>query len=599
MASLSDGGGLGRTAPDTTIALDKLRTIPFEPCKKGAGDPLADMRRVTRQLEAQTSTSGTDDGLAPINFGLGAGLPVTNVGRLLKLAGEHLGGGDFEAARAALEELLREQPRHPDGLLLLATCFHRLGQWLPGLRALAALRAAGRDVPPRVLSDANALRVELWDGIAPVAMEVNYNRLRNNDTAGLFADVDQLLAIDPLVWEFYYLRAEGQFAVGRADEAWDTVAAAIELVRTREVKKLKSPPGALTALRGRLLAHRARGWLRPALELYRKGKYADARAAVAAIDPEARVVPLAATFDAYLGRLVGPPAVGPQKAPPEGTPVEVDDLYFFIAGDDIEVARKLMSGGRYGPANDTLRAALPHAPHFAYLRFLIALTAYDALFVRFQEPNFPDLDEINRIVTDAHGHATAGADDPENPAAADLLAALDGLREAVAEALAERKRYQKDMKVFEPCFQEFDAILKSAGSGGGDVQALDRIQHRLTQLRGRVAGLPAMTSKACQADRPALAKAIDDILAEVENIRASIREVERINPLWQRLEKLVTGAKYSMTPLHTLAAQLAAVATEAKKLRPTLTTEKGRESVDELVRTVRTILTQAGYGHLV
>ena len=601
----SDDHGLRLEPFDSggTIKLDELLNIPLDRDQKKARDPLADMQRAIRLLQRQAQPSNSLLAVQDFDFSFD-GLAVTNISRLLKLAREYLGCQEYTPALEVLHELLREKPQHPDGLFLQAVCLHGLGEHRLGLQALSVLRATqaqGVDIAPRLISEANDLRIKLWAGIAPLVMSENYERLQNDKIEELLSDVEQLLIIDPLVWEFHYLKAEGLFAANKADEAWMTVLEAIELVRTRPIKPLQKQPDALTSLQERLRTDRAKRLMAPAREYYRNGDYAQAKAIVTALPPEIRTAKLVTNFEAYLTRLLGPPVGTPQTIQPEGTFAEVDSLHFFLVGDEMLMIRLILMAEMHREVVETIRSLLPYTPHFLYLRFLLAMGLYEGLMARFQANDSPSLNELQEIVIEARKHSEAALADPElEENASMLVSVLDQLQQRLDEARVEQENAEKDWKKLKPCMEEYNAIMSSGEKGIGDVKELDLLVSRMTRLRDKVTKISDLVCEAAVEYRNKLQEAITGNLHELAKLRISLLEKLQIDTLWKRLKQETDSVKSPLTQSTAkwFAVQLMDIYNEAKLLRTKLTEPENGKSADQLINTIKQIFQNIGLSHL-
>lgn len=601
MAKISnrDDHGL-RLEPSTTVPTIHVQDlkVPLDGDKKSRGDPLAEMQRNIRLAQRQASASS---GLAVQGFDFGFdGLEVTNVGRLLKLAQEHLGQQEYQAALDVLLELLREAPQHPEALYFKAFAHHGLQQHRSGLQALASLRDAqdkGATVVPRLLSDANQLRTKLWAGIAPLVMDENYTRIKESKVDELLREVEDLLALDPLVWEFHYLKAEGLFAADRNDEALAATLSAIEMVKTRPIKPLAKVPEALAALRDRIYSFLARVRMEPAREMYINADYAGARRTLAGLDAEIRGTKLAGTFDAYLGRLLSSPKKRPKDVPLEGTLAETDEFNFFLVGGTMAIIRMARTVSMYVEAEELIHSALAYAPHFAYLKFLAAMTSYQALISRFENDDPPPLAEAIHSMDRALANAEASRADPEIEGIDELIEAIERLKALLDKVRVEQERMEEDRKLLEPLLDEYRSIMEALNAGIEDVKIIDQLSNRMKKLQKKVPDCGPLVSEQARDLKAKLGEAIALRLQDFTELKDAFHEAEKIGALWKRLSAEADAAKYSSSAA-TMAGRLAAIAKDAKSLRAKSAVPQARESLDELLSTINRILSAIGYGHM-
>ncbi len=603
MADFTGSGfsGLSVAKTDTGLKLDDLAQIPMGD-KKGSGtrDPLADLakeaKRARRQAQASglAVTPGGPGGANIFTFGIteagGVALEQTNVGRLLQLAKQTLSTGKCREALENVTELLRDQPGHPEGLYLKAVCHCELGEPRAGLRALAELRAVqegGAEVKPLLASSANDVRFKLRAAILPTVFSENVDRLREGSWEAVVTDTDELIGLDPGVWEFHYLRADGHSYGGKLDEAWEGVATAFGVAAPKQ-------PESLVNLREQVRGRLAMVKMAPALEHYKKRQYAAARAAVADLDAEFRPAKIVTLFDDYLALLEASPGKSPQTVAPVGPIADTDQLHFFLTRDEMPLLRLMRQMERYELAVPQAREALQYAPHFPYLHYLTALSLYQELMARFRTDDPPSLDEAEVVTHEARGHAVASQADPELGDAPEVVAVLDRLLITINEIREEQKKWKVDWAILEPIADRYLALMKGASEGIEGVAHHERLTQGMNSILRQLAPLAGtQISKDGKDMHERITGAANHAIQQLGEIRQAIVEGEQVNKLWERLSNQVDrvkGGYVTQSTIYSFRSALQTIQSEAQALRRRLTVPEKVKSVDDLIRTVIDIL---------
>jgi|GEM_PF-6067825 len=599
------GSGLRLDRPDgaSSIKLESLEKIPLAD-KKGGGtkDPLADLAKEAKRARRNAQAGGIvitpgGAGATGLYFGIteagGVALVQTNVARLLAEAKAHLSRGECREALEKVTELLRENPGHPEGLFLKAACHYGLAEPRAGLRALAELRAVkegGGEVKPLVWSGAHDLRIKLRAAILPGTLQENLDRLKEGKWDEVIADTDELIGLDAEVWEFHYLRADGLSQGDRQEEAWAGVARALSLAAPKR-------PEALANLEETVRGRIAQQLMAPALTLYKEGKYAKARAAVAGIDPEFRAAKVAGLFDAYLVLLDTAPPGSPETVPPPGPIADADALNFFLTRDDVPLMKHMRALGEFDLAEAKGRDGLKVAPHFPYLRFLLALTLYDGTVTRFGTDNAPSLDEAEAAITEAREHGQLALADPELEAEG-LVGALDRLLVIIADAREEERRWDLDFVHLKPLADGFVALMETTKKGLDGLAHHDRLTRGMRDIERRAAPLKGTMQSRGGADLlERIENAVNDVLRQLVEIRQAVAEGEELNKLWKRLSDQVDrfkGGYVTQYTVYSARTELNSILSSAQALRLRLTVQDVKNGCTELITTVRDILGKLG-----
>lgn len=605
---LGDGGsGLRLTPPDgaKNIKLDNLGAIPLTDKKTGeAKDPLADLAKEAKRARrlAQASglsvTSGAPGASNIFSFGIteagGVALEQTKIGLLLQQTKQHLARGECREALEKVTELLKEQPGHPEGLFLKAACHYGLGEPRNGLKALAEMRAvqeAGAEVTKLVASSANDLRIKLRAALLPGVLQENMDRLKEGLWEAVITDTDELIGLDPAVWEFYYLRADGHSVGGKTEEAWAGVATAFKVAAPKE-------PESLVNLREKVRGQLAQMKLGSALKLYKERRYGRARAAVAELEPELASARIVTLFDNYLALLDTNPPGNPADIPPPGEFADSDPLNFFLTREELPLMRVMRQMEQFALAVEQGREALKYAPHFPYLRYLMALSLYQNLMSRFRTEEPPTLDEGEAIAREAREHALGAHGDPELTDAPEVVDVLDRLLVTIAEIREEQKKWQVDWEQLQPLVEQYLTIMRSAENGIENVAHHERMTQGMNTIVRRAAPLAGkMISIDGQDMLNRLNEATSHALSQLSEIRQTIVEGEPLNALWERLAAQVDrvkGGYLTQYTVYSFRSELQSIQSAAQTLRRRLTIPSKIQSCDELIRTITEILWKIG-----
>src|SRR5690242_18180755 len=133
MGKKKDDTGLRETPGSTGGISDRVVEKSEIPAKSqgGESDFLGQLDRLARKARAQGDRGG-EAAVGDLEPDFGAtlvsnlGIPETRVGRLLREAKARIASGEPREALALLDELLAEEPGHPEALILKTDCHVRL-----------------------------------------------------------------------------------------------------------------------------------------------------------------------------------------------------------------------------------------------------------------------------------------------------------------------------------------------------------------------------------------------------------------------------------------------------------------------------------------
>lgn len=394
----------------------------------------------------------------------------------------------FEDALGKLMELLGQAPGHHEATYYTAYCHMMLEHDEDALRALLPLRG----IP---LDNRLSIRVQtLKDGIRarmllPMLLEAML-LMGANQHEELIGRLTRVLTLDPECGLYYYLLGGTYLHTAKLGKAQESVEQGLQACDA----------GARSMLEGllkQISSHRCAQEMGPARRLFKEGKYREARKALHMLNSAYRTLPLYLTFDGYLGRLEGGGLLGllqgsrsVSEVTPPGAFKEVDALYFFLVGDEIREAKRLLPDGELSKAEGILHKALTSCPRFPFANYLYAGCLYRGMGEQMNDNNPPDIEVVAATLERAKSHAGMAQVDPEiiedvRELGADIQKALDLVQRFRAEVMARKE----EARPVNALIDEFHAIIESAQGGVGSPQQLKNLLARMRTLKGKIPGI--------------------------------------------------------------------------------------------------------------
>ena len=568
---------LGRTSFDA-------RSKPSDDVFKSELDRLAEeARRKQYDKQVDLAVALVD---APTGLESTAERAESPIQRLLREAIQLIQEKLFEEALGKLKELLQEVPGHHEATYYTAYCHVQLDRDEDALLALVPLRGAR-------LENQLAIRVQaLKDGIrARMSLPIMLEALLLMGTKQydeLIGRLTKVLKLDPECALYYFLLGGTYMTVEKLVKAQETVEQGLQACDARD-------RNVLVGLMEQIGSRRCAKEMEPARKLFKEGKYREARAALRRLDSAYRPLPLYVTFDGYLGRLEGGGLLGifrgskdVSEVIPPGSFKEVDALYFFLVGDEVREAKRLMPEGKFGKAEGILRGALKYCPRFAYANYLYSGCLYRWMGERMESGSPPDIDEVVSALERAKSHARAAQVDPE------IAEHVGELGKAVQEALdlmqrlrAEVTARKEEARPVNALVEEFQSIMESAEGGVGSHQQLKALLNRMRALKGKIPGVQKQVrSPEGREAMKQLTEAVDRNLGQLEEVNGEAEVIGSAAGEFEAIMKSAEGGVRSPAHFQELFNRMNALKSRLPNVRNKVTTPQGKKTIDDLAQAV-------------
>jgi len=355
-----------------------------------------------------------------IEFGLAndSGLEAAGAAKVIKESRELMVAGKFREALARLADGLRQHPGDHTIVFLQAACHNELGEAERALRALVPLRN-DPTVKKRQQREINELRQELRGKLEGLLFPEFLTFLKSNQLRQAVTRLEDLAGLEPQLGMLHYLLAGTLMMLDDLERAYAVV--------QRGMASCEGDDKELVAeLHGGVVRRLARERLKPALALFKQGKYAHARAAVLKLDVTVRETQLGKTFDAWLKQLDAKKA-NPASLAPTGTAGDVDDLYFFVVSDELRAGNEAAKAERHDRAEAQYSAAAAIVPRFPFINYLYGSCLLHRLFLSLGSQSPPELDDTQRRLVRIRDLLKLGVADAEIEDAPQILATAEQL----------------------------------------------------------------------------------------------------------------------------------------------------------------------------
>jgi hypothetical protein len=286
------------------------------------------------------------------------------------------------------------------------------------------------------------------------------------------------------------------------------------------------------------------------------------------------------------------------KPAPAGEPRDVEALYFFLIGQEIQQATKLLAEGKYGPAETVITGALAHTPHFAYARFLLAGCTYSRIANQISSDSPPGINEVIAGLEQARQNARIGATDAEITDAPALLGNIEQALQMIESQRMERQASQAEIKLVNEAIEEFQAIMKSAEGGISSPTHFNDVYRRMSNLKKRLPGLHKQVrgKDAAEAVKQ-LDGAIDRNTKQLESIKAGIAEADTVKHYYERFKTKMKalearGGIRDFREKIEVRSFFLSLQREIEAEKPRLRDREAREHLDKLLEAVKIILSQ-------
>jgi tetratricopeptide (TPR) repeat protein len=516
------------------------------------------------------------------------------VERLLREAKELVAEGQYESALEPLTSILAEVAVHPEATYLIAYCRVYLKEPERALHHLLGLRAVRLE--HALATRVEALKEEIRGRMLSSVLLENVLLIKLEQYDEAIRRLRRIVGLDPEVGYYHFMLSGSLMMAERFEEA----ITAINL-------GLRECQGEARAMLGgfklQIEQHYVAKLMEPARTLFKQESYGRARTVLNGLDPAYRQTPLFITFANYLGKLDGGMfrilrRKTSAKPAPAGEPRDVEALYFFLIGQEIQQATKLLAEGKYGPAETVITGALAHTPHFAYARFLLAGCTYSRIANQISSDSPPGINEVIAGLEQARQNARIGATDAEITDAPALLGNIEQALQMIESQRMERQASQAEIKLVNEAIEEFQAIMKSAEGGISSPTHFNDVYRRMSNLKKRLPGLHKQVrgKDAAEAVKQ-LDGAIDRNTKQLESIKAGIAEADTVKHYYERFKTKMKalearGGIRDFREKIEVRSFFLSLQREIEAEKPRLRDREAREHLDKLLEAVKIILSQ-------
>lgn len=514
----------------------------FDPKAKVLEEDFASqLDKMAKEAQARQQARQVDLKLA--DFDLDTGLASTEVAesppeQWLREAKRLIAEEQYPEALPLLRQVLAAIPGHHEAAYLVALCQVRQGQDREALETLFPLRQVRleRHLDVRVAD----LRDEIRHRLFLLLILETLLHLSQDQPMEAARQVQEVLELDP-EWESCHFLVSGLLMQA---ERFSEALAAVD----RGLAMCPQESGFLHNLRRQVLRRLCAKVMEPARTLFKEKKYSQARAQLKGLDRLYREVPLYATFDGYLARLGGGflgflRRKAPGQATPPGSAAEVEDLYFFLMGEELQQAKQCLGDSQPAQAEPVLRRALDFCPGFPYGNYLYAgcLFQYTAELLNRKPP--PGIDEVVGNLRRAHTASQVGATDPEiREPCLSLGKEIKNALDLMESARQEIKHQEEEAGLINQAFEEFNRIIESIKGGITSSQQYYRVREQMKGLHGKLPGLKKqVASPAGKEVLAGLIDAVDQHLAQLQRLEAEVEEGQTVERHFQIFQALINS----------------------------------------------------------
>lgn len=536
-----DPGGLKHFESDLKVP-GSIDPEKFNPKDKAKTDDFASqLDKMAKEAQARQQARQVDLKLA--DFDLDTGLASTEVAesppeQWLREAKRLIAEEQYLEALPLLRQVLAAVPGHHEAAYLLAFCQVRQGQDRQALETLFPLRQVRleRHLDVRVAD----LRDEIRHRLFLLLILETLLHLSQDQPLEAARQVQEVLELDP-EWESCHFLVSGLLMQAeRFQEALDAV--------DRGLAMCPQESGFLQNLRRQILRRACAQQMEGARAMFRLGHYSQARAELKYLDRPYREVPLYVTFDGYLARLGGGflgflRRKAPGQVTPPGSAAEVDDLFFFLVGEDLGQAKQFLAEDLPAKAEPVLRRALDFCPRFPYANYLYAgcLFQYTAELLNRKPP--PGIDEVVGNLRRALAASQVGAGDPEiREPCLSLGKEIKNALDLMESARQEIKYQEEEAGRINQAIEEFNRITESVKGGITSSQQYYQVREQMRRFHGKLQGLKKqITSPAGKEVLADLTDAVDHHLAQLNRLEAEVEEGQTVEQHFQTFQALINS----------------------------------------------------------
>ncbi len=579
-----DSDGLKKLDADGGIMLPVLEsTKQFDPrTKSGDSDWLSELDRKAKEAAESQVRASKGIKIPPLDVDKGIVTErESEESKLLRRARQLIIEEKYEEALEPLNELLAGEPMHQEALYLKALCHGHLGNDREALLALAPLRPVRleRQLGDRVEALKAAIRARMTPAIILIAALLVH--AEQHDEA--VRRVREVVELDPEPTIYHFILGGVLMTAERFDEALDSVEYGLKVTTdsdTRILEDLKKN------IRNRSCASR----MEPAKDLFKRGKYREARTALHKLSGECKNTTLFETFDGYLAKLGGRGLLGfgktkePSEVSPPGTFKEQEELYFFLVDKELRGGVKLMGEDQLDKAGEIFETSLGFCPQFPYANYLYAGCLFQRISEQIGSSNPPDIDVAISTLESARSHArTATTDSDIADSAGDLVTALDDAVTQLNRVKRELRGRAEEARLVNGLIEEFNGIMEEAGDGIKSVGRFRSAHEKMKALRSRLKGARGkVRSSEGREVLKKLSEAVDRNFRQMESAKL-------VEDAYHEFESIMKSAKdgiKSVSQYRSAYSRMKKLKSSLPGIRKKLESADGQEALDQLSEAV-------------
>lgn len=379
--------------------------------------------------------------------------PVT---KLLRQAKQLIVEEKYQEAMAPLREILKRQASHHEAIYLLAYCHCESNDNESALRSLLPMRGARLEkaLGERVAALKAKIRARMF---LTMALE-NFLLLQMGHYDRAVNQARRVVELDPEHGLYYFILAGSLMQAGRLEDGVAAINDGLKNCAPGERQTLET-------LKRQIEREYVTEKMIPSRGYFKKGRYGKARSSLDLVAPQFRNHPLYLTFATYLAQLDSGVfrflrRKNARDIVPEGRREDVEDLYFFLAEEELAQARRLITQEQYEQAEVALLGALSYTHNFPFVHYLYGGCVYSRVMRQITSGNPQDLEAVIADLEAASGHARIGAADTDISDAKALQGVINDTHKYL---LSIRKEHEAVQTYFNQFTQKMDAL----NSGGG------------------------------------------------------------------------------------------------------------------------------------
>ena len=505
-------------APSFEAELDKP-AVDF----RAAVEAIFEAARAARELEQDNRpvpAPGADGGIV-VEAGPAGAKPAAE--QVLEEAKQHMVRSEWMEALALLAKLLATDPRHGEARYLRAYCQAALNEPKEALRELAWLDVTAAS--KALAEQAMALRVHVRTILLLGAL---YELVMSTDAATSkgIRELKQLIELDPECGQFHFLLCALYVKEKRFKEALRALDAAEQFADAAAHE-------ALGQARRQILRQHLVELLQPAVEQFKRERFAAARKALAAVPESYRSLPLFARFDRHiatferglLGIFHRKVSNWRQSVPDSG---QREELYQLLVGTELDQAKQAIAEKKFPEAVQSMRSALTYAPDFPQAHFLLALALHNDLGQQIgtRRPP-PPIETAIAGFEEALQHARQSTTDDQITLARPLVDAI----EDILAKLGEQKLVNDLLASFRELAERLKPGIRSVEDHQWACRKVKELRERIQRESPQVRSADAVKSL------KELEKACAHSASQLESMKGAIREAETVKARYEEFKQ--------------------------------------------------------------